>query len=202
MTKRPGLLVSIVAAVLVTLAGVLVTGWLFLRGGFSARDQPSAVEAMLARRMRALSVPGSARDAKNPIAVTPEVLTEARAHYADHCATCHANDGSGTTEIGQNLYPKAPDMRLPDTQALTDGEIYYIIHNGIRLTGMPAWGSEEEDQDSWKLAHFIRHLPTLTDAELREMEKLNPKSPADLAEEKEAEEFLSGGTEQPTTPER
>jgi mono/diheme cytochrome c family protein len=72
---------------------------------------------------------------------TPEVLSAARSHFADHCASCHGNDGSRKTEIGWNLYPKAPDMRLPETQNLTDGEIYYIIHNGIRLTRMPAWGS-------------------------------------------------------------
>ena len=67
---------------------------------------------------------------------------------ADHCATCQANGGSGQTEIGQNLYPKAPDMRLPRTQNLRDGEIYYIINNGVRLTGMPAWGESHQAEDS------------------------------------------------------
>jgi mono/diheme cytochrome c family protein len=81
---------------------------------------------------------------------TKQVLAEARAHFADHCAICHSNNGSGNTQIGQNLYPKAPDMRLPQTQNLSDGEIYYTIHNGIRLTGMPAWGTEVKDDDSWK----------------------------------------------------
>jgi len=66
------------------------------------------------------------------------LIAEAKAHFADHCAICHANNGSGNTEIGRNLYPKAPDMRLPQTLNLTDGELYYTIHNGIRLTGMPA----------------------------------------------------------------
>jgi len=64
----------------------------------------------------------------------------------------------------------------PDTQKLTDGEIFYIIHNGIRLTGMPAWGTEEKDDDSWKLVVFIRNLPYLTPAEEREMETLNRKA--------------------------
>jgi len=53
----------------------------------------------------------------------------------------------GITEIGRNLYPMAPDVRLPQTQNLTDGELYYTIHNGIRLTGMPAWGTDENDED-------------------------------------------------------
>ena len=178
-----------------------------IRSGFSARDQPSRLEAFVARRVRSLGVPSGARNARNPIPLTPEVLADARGHFADHCATCHANDGSGHTEIGQNLYPKAPDMRLPDTQNLSDGELFYIIHNGIRLTGMPAWGGSDEnvehaehaDEDSWKLVHFIRHLPALTPAEITEMEALNPKSPSELEEEKEDQKFLDGSAVEPST---
>jgi mono/diheme cytochrome c family protein len=129
-------------------------------------------------------------------------MAEARAHYADHCAGCHANDGSGHTPIGQNLYPQSPDMRLADTQRLTDGELYYLIQNGIRLTGMPAWGKagDEHDADSWKLVHLLRHLKDLTPEEISEIKAQNPKSPADLAEEKQEEEFLRGGAEPSGTP--
>ena len=158
----------------------------------SARDKPSAIETYVAKTARRLAVPRSERNAKNPFSPTPEMLAEARAHFADHCAICHENDGAGKTQIGQNLYPKAPDMRLPDTQNLTDGELYYTIHNGIRLTGMPAWGSVEKDEDSWKLVLFIRHLPKLTPEEEREMESLNPKSPTERQEKKEEEQFLNG----------
>jgi hypothetical protein len=84
-------------------------------------------------------------------------------------------------------------MRLPDTQNLTDGEIFYIIHDGIRLTGMPAWGTEEKDDDSWKLVVFIRHLPYLTPKEEREMEALNPTGPGEKQEEQEEEQFLNEG---------
>ena len=106
----------------------------------------------------------------------------------------HTNDGSGNTEMGRGLYPKAPDMREANTQSLSDGELFYIIHNGIRLTGMPAWGDSppEEDQDSWKLVHFIRHLPKISQEELEEMKKLNPKSPQEKEEEQEEEKFLQG----------
>jgi mono/diheme cytochrome c family protein len=129
-------------------------------------------------------------------------MAEARAHYADHCAGCHANDGSGQTPVGQNMYPKSPDMRLSDTQRLTDGELYYLIQNGIRLTGMPAWGQsgDEQDADSWKLVHLLRHLKDLTPEEISEMKAQNPKGPADLAEEKQEEDFLRGGAEPSDTP--
>jgi hypothetical protein len=92
------------------------------------------------------------------------------------------------------MYPQAPDMRQADTQALTDGELFYIIQNGVRLTGMPAWGgaSDYDAEDSWKLVHFIRHLPSLTLEERKQMEKLNPKSPDELKEEEEEEKFLKG----------
>jgi mono/diheme cytochrome c family protein len=188
MSKRTFVL-SITAA---GIAGAAVFVWVTIRRGFSARDNPSVVETYVAKTARSLSVPASERNAKNPFAPTSEVLIEARAHFADHCAICHGNDGSGKTQIGQNLYPKAPDMRLPETQNLTDGEVYYVIHNGIRLTGMPAWGTDEKDDDSWKLVVFIRHLPQLSPAEEDEMESLNPKGPGEKQEEQEEEQFLNG----------
>jgi mono/diheme cytochrome c family protein len=187
MRKRTLFLVIIAAGV----AGAAAFGWMTIRRGFSARDNPSAMEAYFARSVRRLAIPASGRDAKNPFTPTPELLGETRAHFADHCATCHANNGSGDTEVGRNLYPKAPDMRRPQTQNMTDGEIYYTIHNGIRLSGMPAWGETDKDDDSWKLVVFIRHLPQLTPEEEKEMERLNPKTPAERSEEEEEQRFLN-----------
>ncbi len=124
--------------VLLFIAVAMLQGMFLIRRGFSARDTPSALETYVARTTRKLAVPANARDEKNPFTATPAVLADARAHFADHCAICHANNGSGNTEIGQRLYPKAPDMRLAQTQNLTDGEIYNIMSNGIRLTALPA----------------------------------------------------------------
>ena len=97
--------------------------------------------------------------------------------------------------MGKHMYPPAPDMRQADTQSMTDGELFYVIQNGIRLSGMPSWGSGEshDELDSWKLVRFVRHLPQLTSQEEREMETLNPKSPQELKEEQEEREFLNGG---------
>lgn len=158
-----------------------------------ARQSPSKMEAALARWFRSLSVPSGAKQGRNPFTTSPELLQESARHFADHCASCHGDDGSGNTEIGRNLFPPAPDMRLAATQQLSDGELYHIIHNGIRWTGMPAWGEPGDDQDSWKLVLFIRHLPNLSAAELHDMERFNPGSEADREEEKEAQEFLNGG---------
>lgn len=139
--------------------------------GFSAREEPNRLEALLARKVRGLATPSSAVDARNPLEATPLNIAEARDHFADHCAVCHANDGSGRTQINAGLYPPAADMRGPVTQDLTDGEIFYIIKNGIRFTGMPGWGGEAEE--NWKLVLFIRHLPEITETELELMEEIN-----------------------------
>ncbi len=172
---------------------MIIGGVIAIHHGFSARDNPSGIEKVVARTSRSLAVPSRARNMKNPVPNTPDNLHEAMAHWADHCAFCHANNGSGDTEVGKNLYPKAPDMRLADTQKLTDGELYYTIKNGIRLTGMPAWGEVgDADEDSWKLVYFIRHLPQLSPDEQKEMEQLNPKGPDEKLEEQQEEDFLKG----------
>ena len=163
--------------------------------GLSAREESTLVETAIARSVRHLATPASMRSARNPLPKNARVLADARVHWADHCATCHGNDGSGQTEIGRGLYPKAPDMRLPRTQNLTDGELFSIIRNGVRLTGMPAWGDAagHDDADNWKLVHLIRHLPKITPEEIEEMEKLNPKSPEEWQQLQQEAAFLAGG---------
>lgn len=191
MTRRQILKGILLAAIVFLFVYIAVAGLFMLRRGFSARDKPSQAETVIVRSVRRLAIPWGVKHQQNPVPATPEILAEARAHFADHCAICHDNNGSGNTEIGQNLYPKVPDMRLPETQGMTDGELYYTIHNGIRLTGMPAWGSEGNDDDSWKLVLFIRHLPQLSPEEEREMKGLNPRSPEERREEQQEEQFLN-----------
>ena len=145
--------------------------WLLTAHGFSAREKPSQLEAFLARHARRIATPGGARDLKNPIKKTELAIAEGRDHFADHCAICHANDGSGRTQINAGLYPAAPDMRTDVTQQLSDGEMFFIIKNGIRFTGMPGWGGE--DEENWKLVLFLRRLPALTPQELQLMKDVN-----------------------------
>jgi len=116
--RKGALLLSIIAA---AVAGVSAFGWITIQRGFSARDNPSLIETFVARTARSLAVPAGAKRMRNPFPNTPDNLAQAPAHFADHCAICHANNGSGNTDIGRNLYPKAPDMRLAQTQNLTDG---------------------------------------------------------------------------------
>ena len=113
-------------------------------------------------------------------------------HFAGHCATCHGNDGSGDTSHGRGLFPKPPDMRLARTQELSDGELFWIIENGVRFTGMPAFSAPGEQEQSWKLARFIRRLPAISSEELLEMRRGNPKTAEERAEEQEEENYLRG----------
>src|SRR6267154_536971 len=163
MKRRKKILLILLA--LVVLA--VFYGTVLIRRGFSTFDEPSAPEKLVARTVRNLSIPSSAQKESNPLKPTPENLSEARDSFLDRCATCHGNDGSGQTQVGRNLYPKPPDLRAPQTQNLTDGQIRYIIKNGVRLTGMPAWSHphEEQDNDSWKLVLFIRDLRQLSAGE-------------------------------------
>ena len=188
--------------VIILLLGLaaLGAGAYVLSRGLSARTEPSSIEAMIARPLRRLAIPGRARALKNPVPGGTEVLSRSMAHFADHCASCHGNDGKGNTLIGRGLYPKPPDMTEAATQNLTDGEIYYIIENGIRFTGMPAFGEEagnDNDQETWDLVHFIRHLPQMTPDEVAKMKEMNPKSPSELAKEEEIRKFLQGDDSSP-----
>ncbi|HEX8409401.1 MAG TPA: c-type cytochrome [Thermoanaerobaculia bacterium] len=185
-----------VVAVAIVVAVVAVAS--MVRRGFSAHDEPSSIEAVMARAMRHWAVPSDLRDMKNPVPLTPQIIAEGRAHFADHCAGCHGNDGKGGG-MGKQMYPKAPDMTLAATQSLSDGELFSIIENGVRLTGMPGFGSgtAESAHGSWSLVHFIRHLPKLTAEELAEMQKLNPKAPAEWQQMQAEEAFLAGDGEQP-----
>ena len=188
-------MIVIVAVALAGLAVAVATS--LLHDGLSARATPTKFEIMVARNTRHLAIPSNARLAQNPVLDSPEDLRDARLHFADHCAICHANDGSGQSMIGSGLYPKPPDLRQPETQNLTDGELFWIIENGVRFTGMPAFSNGGEHggmQGSWKLVHFVRHLPHLTAAERIEMERYNPKAPDDRAEEQQENDFLNGAT--------
>lgn len=189
---------KLIVFIFVVSLGIVGTfGWVgyqLFTTGFSAKTEPRALEVWMARQIRRLAIPIEKRNAQNPIPLSPDVMKESLAHFADHCATCHANDGSGQTPIGKNVYPKAPDLRLADTQSMSDGEIFWIIHHGIRFTAMAAWGEGDpaEDKGSWKLVHFIRHLPQLTRDELDQMKALNPKTKKDLEEEAAFGQFLQG----------
>ncbi len=168
-------LTALVIAAVGALAGVVYVKTTGLRG----QPEPGVIETRLARAVRGLAVPRDVKARTNPLAGSTDALAPGLEHFARFCAMCHANDGSGeATAIGGGLYPKPPDLRAAATQDLTDGELFYIIENGVRFTGMPAFGTGKPDpageKQVWQLVYFIRHLTRITPTEIAWMEGLNP----------------------------
>lgn len=161
---------------LIGVAAVAAAAW-FWRDGIGSQEAPGAFETRMSRALRSAAIPADAKKRTSPVPATDFVLHEGMEHFADHCAVCHGNNGSGETVFGRGMYPKPPDLRAPETQQLSDGELFYIIENGVKFTGMPAFGSGSTEgvPGSWKLVHFIRHLPKLTGQEIEKMKKMNPQ---------------------------
>ena len=162
--------------------------------GLTARAKPSEAETGLARAVRSFAISGRDRARTNPVPRSEAAERAGLEHFADHCAVCHGNDGGGATNFGRGMFPPSPDLRAEPTQRMTDGELFYIIENGVRFTGMPAFatGTAEGEEESWKLVHFIRRLPRLSEPELERMKELNPRSPEEIRQEIAEEQFLRG----------
>ena len=138
-------------------------------GGMVARQKPSGIEAFVGRHLVDLGIPRGARERRMPPAVSAGSASSGdvaagRGLYQQHCQACHGDDGRGKTEAGGGLYP--PPISL-DAQALaqrkrTDGEIFYLIQNGVRNTGMPGW--QLPDEQIWQVVAFIRQLPSTVPA--------------------------------------
>jgi hypothetical protein len=132
-------------ALLLVLAVLCLGATLWIHRGFRARSTPAAPKAYLARKIRNLAIPASERRSKNVLDATADNLQQARELFVEHCSSCHGLDGRARTQLGENLYPRVPDLRAAQTQSLSDGELHYIIENGVQLTGMPAFTDPHED---------------------------------------------------------
>ena len=141
----------------------LVAAVLYSRG-FRASSTPGTWETALARYLRDFTIPRAERRRTNPFAGDENALQQGRQAFLARCAFCHGIDGRGATPIGANQYPRVPDLRLPATQRLSDGDIHYIIENGVQLTGMPAMHSQSSSE-SWKLVAYIRNFRSVTPRE-------------------------------------
>jgi predicted CXXCH cytochrome family protein len=152
--------IAFLALIVAAALGAAVITW----RGFSATSVPPAFEVKVARFLRNFAIPGAESHKPNPVANDPVALQQGREAFLLRCASCHGVDGRGTTPIGANEYPRVPDLHSGLTQSLTDGEIHYIIENGVQLTGMPAMHSQSPTE-SWKLVSYIRSLRTATPQE-------------------------------------
>jgi mono/diheme cytochrome c family protein len=127
--------------------------------GCTTGKQPSQEETSVANAAKDVTIPLEAGKMRNPLPATDEVVSQGREVFLGSCAQCHGADARGDTDIGRNMYPPAMDLSSSHVQHWSDAELFWIIQNGVRLTGMPSWKSSISDNDTWKLAHFIHNLP-------------------------------------------
>ncbi len=132
--------------------------------GCTANLEPSKLETKLANMAKEVVIPMEAKNRKNPLPANQEVIEQGRELYMQSCAICHGADGRSRTNIGRGMYPPAMDLTSPHVQKWTDADLFWIIQNGIRLTGMPSWKATISDEDTWKLVHFTKALPRLNSA--------------------------------------
>jgi mono/diheme cytochrome c family protein len=132
--------------------------------GCTAHQQPSRIETTLANMAKDVVIPMEAEDKKDPLPDSQDVLNQGRELFVQSCAICHGVDGRGGPYIGRNMYPPAMDMNSPHVQHWSDADLFWIIQNGVRLTGMPSWESSISETDTWKLVRFIHGLPRLNAA--------------------------------------
>jgi mono/diheme cytochrome c family protein len=158
---------AVVTLLILALIGTIAVLLLVRRGGLAANKEPGRLEHSIADRLVRLSIPAGADRQTNPFSADPDAWREVREHYMDHCAVCHGRDGRGS-EIGANMYPRVPDLTDAEVQERSDGALFYIIQNGVRWTGMPAWQAEHSPEETWRLVSFIRKAPTLTAADVAE----------------------------------
>ena len=169
--RRAVISAASVAVIVVALVALLINA-----RGFRASATPGAFETLAARLVRDFAIPRAEKGRKNPLAGDEQARGQGRNEFLARCATCHGSDGRGATPIGANVYPRVPDLHGSATQDLTDGEIRYIIANGVQLTGMPALPAldGQEERVSWALVTYLRSLRSNTPAEVaRQQSTLN-----------------------------
>jgi len=132
---------------------------------------PGKIEKQVAAFALNKSVQRRAPSTKNPFAGNADAVRVGLAHYKEMCVTCHGAPGVDPSEIGEGLNPPAPDLTLPKVQARTDGQLFWLVQNGIRMTAMPAFGPTHKDEEVWKIVSFLRHLPELTQEEEKQLKQ-------------------------------
>ncbi len=149
-------------ALLVLCAGIVLTAGLV---DFSASKQPGRLEERLATFALNRSIERRAPKVANPLARSPAAVAAGLALFRTHCVDCHGAPGVDPTEAGSSLNPPAPGLTLARVQARSDGELKWIVSNGIRMTGMPAFGASRSEEEVWQLVTALRRLPQLSPEE-------------------------------------
>ncbi len=121
--------------------------------------KPGSIESKVAREIKS-NVTIGGKDDKNPVAYSEGAVKEGGEHFQHHCQICHGLDGQNTgVPFAEHMSPPVPDLNSKDVQDYKDGQLRWIIQNGIAPSGMPSWKGILEEDEMWKIVHYIRHLP-------------------------------------------
>ena len=150
--------ISIILIVLGLGAVVTIVG--FYQINIDALQEPGPIETIFATQAKHILVHrSSSRDSISPAPTDLRAsIEEGDKLYGTECAMCHGPNGHTPTDFGRWMYPRASDLTSPEVQQYSDRELFWIVKNGIRLSGMPAFGKVESDEHVWNLAHYVRTL--------------------------------------------
>ncbi|BDG10508.1 c-type cytochrome [Anaeromyxobacter paludicola] len=157
-----------VSGMLFTLGMLVVGGAAVVASGLvdmSATRPPSALERLVGSVLADRSTARRAPRTGNPLPGTPEVLAAGLALYRRDCLQCHGAPGVSPWGAALGLNPSPPDLAAPDAQEGSDGDLFFVISHGVRMTGMPGWATSHDERELWHLVAFVRHLPRLAPAE-------------------------------------
>ena len=122
-------------------------------------SKPGSIESTVAKEIKS-NVTIGGKDDKNPLPYSEDVAKEGGEHFQHHCQICHGLDGQNTgVPFATQMSPPVPDLTSKDVQDYKDGQLKWIIQNGIAPSGMPSWKGILEEDEMWKIVHYIRHLP-------------------------------------------
>ena len=119
---------------------------------------PGKAESAVVDKLKQTTIGG--KDWTDPLPDTPETVKTGQEHFQHHCGICHGLDGHNTgVPFADKMSPPVADLGEKDVQKFTDGQLKWIMANGIRFTGMPGWTGILEDDEQWAIVRFLRHLP-------------------------------------------
>ena len=156
MRRRHLIILAIVILLLVAAAAFA------LEISLSALPEPGSFETQTATRAKHFLI---ARASRSGIPAEPptseQSIAEGDKLYGAECAMCHGLDAATLTDTGRWMYPRAANLHSPEVQSYSNRELFWIIKNGIRLSGMPAFGKVESDEHIWNLVQYLRTLSPL-----------------------------------------
>lgn len=163
-----------IVIILVIIILLVAAGVIYMYSGYYniAATQPHwKTTVSIINRLRNASIAAHSTGIQPTSITDPKLLNEGLRHFHEMCRLCHGAPGYEKEEFAKGLYPKPPDLASRGIQQLRDAEIFWVLKNGIKMTGMPAFGPTHQDDELWGMVSISRRLPGLTPEQYKKMLK-------------------------------